>query len=651
MPRRAETANLDELRSRETFDRQLAHTGALIAYHREMIARTSDDGDRDDLEDWLEVLEFAERRQREAAAGGLTDAELFSINTQIDRILDSVEYPLDEIEVDPLQMFRSIYLGAIFGHASPNLSPRERARPLGSRKAGEESAYLYDPARGAYFTSGELAALTPEEVARLDVSPDHPAWHRLDETLRLRPDRLADFEAEHLRGIRAELIRDGDLAPGQDYRFRSSQRVLILEEVYRSASSPKCVAEDAFGVEWKLKWADEVQVEPVAAALYLLAGARQTDFSFVTGDGIDEMVLVLDHPDETKRKEDKEDERHPPTYEAFNQAMIDFYGVDMGVFVRDRGRLTRENIDRILRHFPAGGGTKHRKEDLLGREWVTFKETLLELRPKGYIRRVDGARMSDVAAVHDRGARGSFLFNLWIANRDAKDNNNKTYFIKEGHPIVDYREGHHDLGLALGPLLRSGELNAVPTGTGFARKGLLGRNWRFPQGQIFKSEAWRAATWSDMKWMALRITSLAEPEIRAAAATTRWPDFVQEALVYKLMDRRNRIAELYGLTGSLDLATIPAPTMAISLADPAEIRAAEHRYGLPEDALRTELVARGWRPGHREILLEEGTITSCRDSALIAALVEHRHPSGLERRYSRGRKGDPPDCAPRFFGF
>ncbi|MCB1229294.1 MAG: hypothetical protein KDN19_03460 [Verrucomicrobiae bacterium] len=647
MPRRPATESLDELRSRETFERQLAHTRRLIAWHHAKITETEDDGDRDDMEDALEVLEYAERLLESTGAGGLSDADVFSLNTRVDRMLDSVEYPIDKIEVDPWRMFQSIYLGQAFGHATPRMKPEDLSRPIGRRQAEKESAYLFDPKSDHFYTASELACMTPDSVARLDIHPDHPAWLTRDAIEKNRASRLADFRQKHLRGITAEAIRDGDLEPGEPYSFGDSQRVLFLDEVYLNASSPKCRAKDPFGIEWKLKWADETQVEPVASALYLLAGARQTDFNYIKGTGIDEMVLILNDPDPDKRKKDKDDERYPYSYENFNQAMLDFYAIDVGVFVLDRGTVTEENIDRILRHLPPGAKSKYRKEKLIGREWLTFKQTLLELRPKGYIRRVDGARMSDLAADHDRVARGSFLFDLWIANRDAKDNNNKSYFIKEDDRIVDYHEGHHDLGLSLGPLLQSGVLNAVPTGTDFARKGLLGRKWRFPIGLIFKPDAWLNATWSDMKWMADRIVPIREREVREAVATTKWPDFSQEALFYKLRARQYRIAEMYGITDQFDGAPPTSPSIGISLADTAEIDRVERAYELPEGSLKDELALRGWQPGYRENLVLDGEIASCQDSALIATLVAHRYPSGLSERYNRGRKGTPPDCSAR----
>ena len=649
MPTRSPTESIDELRSRETFDRQAAHTAKLIAWHRAQIEKTEDDGDRDDLEDFLEVLEFAGRLQAGALANGLTEGETFEINTLVDRILDLVENPIDSIEVDPFQMFRSVYLGPIFGHATPNLEPDERNQPIGIKQAEIESAYLFDPQRDRFYTPPDLAELTSEAIAALDVSPRHPGWLTRSEIEKHRGSRLTDFRTEHLRGIKAEAIRDGDLKPGQSYEFGASQRVLFLEEVYQNAASPKCRAEDAHGIEWKLKWADETQVEPVVGALYLLAGARQTDFSFVAGPGADELVLILNHPDPEKRKKDKDDERYPHSYETFNQAMIDFYGIDMGVFVLDRGVVTKENADQLLRHLPPGAIPEYRKEAAIGREWITFKQTLLELRPKGYIRRVDGARLSDLLAESDRAARGSFLFNLWVANRDAKDNNHKSYFTKENDEIVAYHEGHHDLGLSLGPLLRAGELSAVTTGTDFARKGALGRKWRFPIGLIFKPDAWHAATWSDMKWMADRIVAIRESEIRAAVAMSRWPDFNLEALTYKLRARQYRIAEMYGLTDAFDGAAPTPPTIAISLASENDIKNAENRYDLPAGSLREILIERGWVSGseYRETLVSAGEVTRCRDSALIAALVKHRYPSGLAERYERGRKGTPPECAAR----
>jgi hypothetical protein len=272
---------------------------------------------------------------------------------------------------------------------------------------------------------------------------------------------------------------------------------------------------------------------------------------------------------------------------------------------------------------------------------------MVELKPGEFIQRFDGSRMSDRAARNDRAARGSYLFSLWISNRDAKDDNNKSFFIREPiepgrkMQIASYLEGPHDLGLTLGSLWSSVEINEMKKGADFARKGLLGAKIRFPQALLFKPKSWSESTWADAKWMARRITSITEGEIREAAAASGWPDFMQEALVYRIVDRRNRIAELFELTENLDRYPAVTPTIAVALGTAADISGAERKYGLPDGALSSELAAIGVVPGYAEALVSKGRVTHCRKSALIRLLVHHRYPSGLDHRYERTRDTHP----------
>ncbi|MEQ1842215.1 MAG: hypothetical protein ABL994_17555 [Verrucomicrobiales bacterium] len=259
----------------------------------------------------------------------------------------------------------------------------------------------------------------------------------------------------------------------------------------------------------------------------------------------------------------------------------------------------------------------------------------MELKPKGFIKTSDGARLSDEVAPHDRAARGTYLLALWLANRDVKDNNSKTYFVKRQGDIVGYQEGQHDLGFALGSMLRSGEVNRFDTGSDFARAGLLGQNNRFHQAQFFKPEAWRSATWADSRWMAQRIVAISEKEIRQAVSYSLWPDFVQDALVYKLIDRQNTVRRLYGMTESLSRCPPEPPSKIIPLGNSGQIRAVEEKYRLPVGSLSAELTARRTGPGYVETILDRGQIARAKESALISLLEKHRFPSGLSRRYSR----------------
>ncbi len=634
-----------QLRSRETT--RLLHS-KIAERSRELQsdlakAKAEDDKkDKQDIELELEILSFSRRWLERALSPSSNSRDVYDANAYVERILRTSAEGSEEQGLPPVSdLFRNILMGALVGQPMPHVGEKRRSRAVGLEEAELESVNLYLPGRDGYYTAEELAGMSPEQIAALDVSPDHPVWYSRS-NFPGTETAFPRFESELTRGMTAVLHQEDDLDSDRGYDIASARKVLFLEEIYLSATSAKGTAEDAFGVEWKVKWGDEVAVEPVTAHLYLMAGARITDITYSSGFGPDALVLVLLDPEEAEeeRKKEKNDERYPTTVEELEAAVDEFYGFNLTPYIHSQGIVTRENVDSILRNLPAGGKKKYRRERAIGRQWVAFKESGLEFKPHGFLERMDGSRMSDLTATNDRAYRGMYLFDMWISNRDAKDLNNKSYFVRgtSGLRIEKYREGHHDMGLALGSLWGSGEVNQFETGSAFARRGLFGK-LRFPQAVLFRPAAWDAATWSDLRWMAERIVAISDDRIRHAVAAGKWPDFAQEAMVYKLQTRRDRIGELFGVPGSGSV-TKP-PTMTYSLGTPGEIRTVERHYGLIEGSLAEELAAEGKGHRYHESVLEDGLIADSKRSAIVRLLTRQRYPSGLDTRYHRSGGKEP----------
>lgn len=611
------------------------------------LAETDDDDDRDDIDDVIEILGYLERKLEAAARRSTDTSVLLRANTDARRVLDSLvdRESLEDNGLPPWnELFRHTVLGTLFGHGIPLVPERLRDEPLGVEKAALESWYLFDPARGEFLSVDELSRLTPRQVAHLDIDPEHPAWLTHAALESSRDTRGRTFERDIARGVTRHLRTDGDIEPENAYDLHSARKVLILDEVYLSGTSPKAETEDAHGLEWKVKWGDEVAVEPVVSRLYLLAGGRFTDLTYANPPGRDGLVLVLNEKGAVETDEEDGDERHAETVEQLAAALEDFYGFDLRPYILAHGTITPRNRDDILRHLPRDAEAEYDPSDLVGRQWVTFRETGVELRPQGYVRRCDGAALHDDIARNDRAWRGSYLFDLWIANRDAKYDNQKMFFFRGGdgeggEQVVDHAAGHHDLGLSLGGLLSAGRVNRFRDGERFTGRSF--GKLRFKAPMIFKPEAWEAASWADGKWMARHIASIDEPRIREAIASSLWPEFVQEALVYRLVTRRNRIAEMFGEEDRLDGSEPDAPHLVVPLGTTAEIEAAEKRFGLVPGTLARELARRRTGRFYRETLLRNGTIASAERSSIVRLLVEQRYASGLARRYQRRSDSGP----------
>lgn len=631
----------EKLASREFLDQQRKRTADQIAEWKLALRSTEDEDERDDLEDFLEVLGYL---KGELDAVGTSEVDVVRSNANAARILASVTGGEPSEKLPPFNvLFRNTVWGSLFGHGIPTVKKAARDLPSGER-AIAESPFLFESSTQSLYRLEQLAGMSPNQIAALDIDPHHPAWLTRSAIAASRGDRLDQFEAEMQRGMTRYLQREGDLARGRSYSLAQARRVLFLDEVYLSATSPKADTEDAYGVEWKLKWGDEPAVEPVAARLYLLAGGRETDLVFANGPGRKGVTLILDEEGAADDDEKDDDERHASTVEELKSALKDLYGFDLEPYIHGSGTITPGNVSTVLGELVPDGKKEYRPEKLIGRHWVTFKESGVELDPKGFIRREDGGPLADAISRNDRVYRGLYLFDLWIENGDVKQGNQKAFYRKgpDGNgewKIQTYAEGHHDMGLAFGGLFSSGETNRFRAGERFAYEGA--NKLRFKGPLLYKPRSWKEATWADGKWMAGHIASIPVAQIREAVATSLWPDFVQDALVYRLVSRRNRIAELFEVGNRAGLTSLPVPSLTVRL-DSEEARAElESRYRLPAGSLQAEITADPRSFRRNEVVVRDGVIASHRTSLFMRALVRHRYPSGIVDRYRRHSDSAP----------
>ena len=302
----------------------------------------------------------------------------------------------------------------------PYLRDEELDQPLGAERAALEARFLVDPADPTEFVVSErLASMTPREVAALDVSPSHPAWHT-EAYCAEHPDGWQRLETWVQERITKKLNKDHDLRddfPDFSYRLAAARKVLFFDKLKDSASSAKIKGKDAFGINWKIKWGDEVQTEPVGNRLWVKLGGKYNDLVYVNGIGQNHLVLVLADPNEANGKDDGG--CHPLTYDDLATCLIESnYEFNLEPYKYQTGELSPENLDEVLAHLPAEAVKGHRKQDLIGRHYVTFRETLVEVDPpKSIVRRGGATSFSGLGARQDRVARALYLFNMWIWNQ------------------------------------------------------------------------------------------------------------------------------------------------------------------------------------------------------------------------------------------
>jgi hypothetical protein len=531
----------------------------------------------------------------------------------------------------------------------PYLSPEERRRPLVLAEAKLEAANLEDPQAGkVYREPADLAGLTSEQVSRLDVRSDSYLWHTESELHRLIAQHGTAWKALEAR-IESR-VADALQAP---YSLDRARRVLVFERIRSVASSPKIEARDLYGQEWKVKWGEEVQTEALANHLYVELGGKFEDLVYANKGGPRDLMLVLNGPGHG----DTDSCDDVTTLEELRRCLLrSTYHFDVSAHVVGHGVITEATLQQEpLASLPVV------KTDLLGREFVTFNESLVEFQTgPGEFQPLGAGPMSSGGALDDRVKRGLAIFSYWIQNKDAKDDNNRGVIDPRSSAYVEYM---HDLGASLGGLKISGNPNLLKFGDAYVRR--RGGKVRFTANMLYVPKAFDRATYADAAWMARKIINLPREDIVAAVAATRWPDFQQEIMASRLIARRNAIARVFDVGAAISYDVAPK---VVVLSTPADRLAAVTHYelsiatggddrkavalleqfmrdcGIPIDdgQARFEDKVDLWAI-RRNGKDEEAVLATndCEKSVIVALLERTLHPAGLARRMQR-RSDDKP---------
>lgn len=612
------------------------------------------------LRGFLRQEEPALRRVEEARAhpereGQMTEAFQFAVRTIYSVFAEKV---MDDHggKDFPLGLRSGIQLGNHFLgrpqiNSVPYHGPRTRQRPIGARAAEKEATNLWH--QGHFLSPAELAGLSPVAIGRLDVSPDNPMWHTRAYMASRRPDVWGDIEAYIASRTTAELMDKKKFRkahPDFNYDLNRARRVLFWDGIKTTATSPKVDAVDAFGQEWKLKWGDEAIVEPFGNRLRAKLGAKFCDLTYVDVGG-DSHLLILPAEEDREQNPDKV---MPVTAEELIEAMMNStYAFNIRPFIRASGTVTAANAETVLKHLPPEGGKAYRRENLIGRTWVSFRESMVEAKHDVVNLGGPVALFSEVTH-GDRALRQAFLLSLWMEDKDNKEANFRAAWLPDfaGRSGNQYIEYFHDPGFSFGGLARAAELNSLEVGD--QAGGFL---WLNPGGnlilgssfQIYRPEIWSKATYSDYLAGAMHLTRLSRKDIADAVSHSFMPDFWCETLVWRLTNRRDVVAKLFNLS-PLDEAG-PAPTIRIPLTSRKNRLAAAARYQVPLAEIETDLTRTGFLPPGRpaadtvepfdDMVVKEGEIQATEKTVLIGILRDHRHPSGLENRTIRWNHGDP----------
>ncbi|HKQ61357.1 MAG TPA: hypothetical protein VJS92_08685 [Candidatus Polarisedimenticolaceae bacterium] len=617
-------------------------------------AEAPDEDDREELAQLAEAVDGALERFAAIAAAADADAKAAAFPA-----LKSMVYSVrSELQGKRKGNKLKVALSVLHNLSLklPFLTREERARPLAPAEARLEAANLEDPRTGkVYRAPADLAGLTPEQVSQLDVRGDNYLWYAESELHRLTAQHGSAWKALETRieSRVGETLHDA-------YSLDRARRVLVFERVRSSGTSPKIDARDLYGQEWKLKWGEEVQTEALANRLYVELGGKFEDLVYANKGGRRDLVLVLNAPGGADAAGKPDDCKRVPTFDAFRRCLLESeYKFDVSSNVLEHGVITEELLQQ--EPFAALPGEKRK---LLGREFVTFNESLAEFQTgPGEFRRLGGAPLSSAGALDDRVKRGLVLLCYWIQNKDVKDDNNRGVIDRRSSIYLEYM---HDIGASLGSLKISGNPNLLKVGDEYVRR--RGDKVRFSANMLYVPKAFDRATYADAAWMGRKILNLSREQILAAVAATRWPDFQQHVVASRLIARRNALAEAFDL--GAPLAYDVAPTR-VPLGTRAERRAAVARYELAiaSGGDADEALARlegfmqdcgiGLEQGQPafeddvSVSVTEGkeervvATNDCDKSVIVAWLERTLHPAGLARRTYRRTDDKPLDaCQP-----
>ncbi len=538
-----------------------------------------------------------------------------------------------------------------------NYTGSELKAVIGDKDAVKEATNLIHP-NGRSYTTSELALMTPVQISEIDIGKDHLMWHS-QEKMASGFDSWSFMEDYVTKHATKEVKKNSKNFEGK-YDLAKARNVVFFSSIKASATSPKINVKDIYGGKWKLKWSVEVQPETISTRLYAKVGAKFFDLVYPSSLGFNGTVLILDKA----KPEDKSCESID-TYEKLRKCMLNStYNFDLREYAHSHGVVTSENVETIFKGSIDKNLKAGNPEDYIGREYVTFKKALLEYKFDQGFTRGGPVSLGKYGAEEDRVSRGLMLFNMWIQNYDAKDDNARSVLAKDfsQKDSLEYFEFFHDLGASLGERGEAGLFNDlktdedfIKTGSGLTFKNFLNRliiipgksRIFFPVTTIYSPAAWSKATFSDARWMALKIAQVKRVDLEKIVALTDWPDFAQKAFVNKLINRRDRIGEIFAVKINDVLSeNVLDFDLSVDLFDQKVREEIARKYNLPEKELLAMAQKGKQTKGiKKEYLVKNGQIASCEDSAVINLLEKYNYPEGISRKHSRSSDDKPlPRC-------
>jgi len=604
----------------EDFENSLQREGVLLTYSAERVKPLqsyidrltqtySDDPSKNGLT--LKLL------GKTAESLKVTDQDLLKSNYQkaIHVIHSIVSVPYEGRTVDAGEVLDML--------SKFKTSVSNQAANLNNRVSVDVEAKNLTTKDGKYLSAAELSQMTLRQISEQMIPSGHPLWNNFETTL------ASPTTFDSIEKWSEGQIKKSNKKCSPEYNLSNARKVLFFKEMKTTSTSPKFDVKDSCGVKWKVKLGNEAQIETVAGKLYLAAGGKFQDLVYTVGSvGDKRTVVVLSDPSSVDTTSCKE----VATLDQLKNCFITGpYQFNIAPYVSSTGILSDTNGPSLLGQIY--------NTSLVGRNYVVFKEASLELQAKDAADRSGSTSMNFSDNFDDRVYRGLLVFNMWIGNSDSKDENNKLFLLKSySNGLDEIIESQHDLGASFGKRSFPGDLNTFTTDDDFLRVSSYDVKFKVPV--TYRPLAWDRATFADARWMARNIAAIPTQKIIEMTRTNTWPQFVQDTLAYKLLNRRLQIAKAFKVEEYLDQKSVLAPTIGINLSTPEDRMKAAETLKLPLSLIESEmqrnnLLKANGVSRYVDTVVTNGVIVPCNKSLLIGLLEESQYPSGLSRRQKR----------------
>ena len=364
----------------------------------------------------------------------------------------------------------------------------------------EESSNLFDPESGSFLGPEDIDLLRSQnkDLSLYQPDPSSTFWEK--------PKNISQTSLKE-----ASLGRTLKVYKDLKIEF-PSDNVFFFDEVKHSDTKPKVDVffKNAEGkkVKFKLKFGAEIHADPTLAAIMMTLGfpaditkyEKQVKVIFLKGQTLSDL----------KR--------------------------DWEVFYK------REGTYKIEKYIQETG------TDEKGREFVIFKEGLLEAKPNK-ITRLGGWSFGDFGHTSAREVRGLTLIQMWLDNSDIKEFDNNRLLMKKTDSGYERYHIISDLGHSLGYIF-----NEIPEL--YSTKMISGQS---SDAVIFKYRAFQPTkvkntlTYDDARWATRLIAALSRTQIQEAIQIGSWPKCVGEIYVEKMLSRRNDLVQNFGLENEFPL--------------------------------------------------------------------------------------------------